>query len=183
MVLGSRDFSGNVPARSKIGNTATKALFALATGERLPDTQTGLHSSLLALGLLGAGMVADRLDHRAGPSRVHTASALVAALAVALLAWAPALAVTLAAAAMVGLSCGVFLGHVNDLRARHSTSLLLVPGDDTRRLRQTDPALGFAFERQLVFRSRLLYERLSADPSMPLEARLARLLHLLELLH
>lgn len=42
MVLGSRDFSGNVPARSKIGNTATKALFALATGERLPDTQTGL---------------------------------------------------------------------------------------------------------------------------------------------
>ena len=81
----------------------------------LSDTQTGLHSSLLALGLLGAGMVADRLDHRAGPSRVHTASALVAALAVALLAWAPALAVTLAAAAMVGLSCGVFLGHVNDL--------------------------------------------------------------------
>ncbi len=81
---------------------------------------------------------------------------------------------------LAGLMCLIDgLGHVNDLRARHSTSLLLVPGDDTRRLRQTDPALGFAFERQLVFRSRLLYERLSADPSMPLEARLARLLHLL----
>ncbi len=81
---------------------------------------------------------------------------------------------------LVGLMCLIDgQGHVNDLRARHSTTLLLVPGDDIRRLRQHDPALGHAFERQLVFRSRLLYERLAADPSMPLEARLARLLHLL----
>ncbi|ACL41185.1 glycosyltransferase [Pseudarthrobacter chlorophenolicus A6] len=42
MVLGSRSFSGNVPARSRLGNTATRALFTLATGERIPDTQTGL---------------------------------------------------------------------------------------------------------------------------------------------
>ena len=42
MVLGSRSFSGNVPARSKIGNTATRWLFRLATGESIPDTQTGL---------------------------------------------------------------------------------------------------------------------------------------------
>ncbi|WP_426764207.1 GtrA family protein [Pseudarthrobacter sp. 1G09] len=42
MVLGSRSFTGDVPARSRLGNTATKALFTLATGERIPDTQTGL---------------------------------------------------------------------------------------------------------------------------------------------
>ena len=81
---------------------------------------------------------------------------------------------------LVGLMCLIDgQGHVNDLRARHSTTVLLVPGDDVRRQRQLDPMLGPAFERQLVFRSRLLYERLSADPSMPLDARLARLLHLL----
>jgi len=42
MVLGSRSFTGDVPARSRLGNNATKALFALATGERIPDNQTGL---------------------------------------------------------------------------------------------------------------------------------------------
>jgi glycosyltransferase involved in cell wall biosynthesis len=42
MVLGSRSFTGNVPTRSRLGNNATKALFTLATGERIPDTQTGL---------------------------------------------------------------------------------------------------------------------------------------------
>ncbi|MFP5310809.1 MAG: GtrA family protein [Actinomycetes bacterium] len=42
MVLGCRSFTGKVPARSKLGNTATRLLFALATGERVPDTQTGL---------------------------------------------------------------------------------------------------------------------------------------------
>jgi glycosyltransferase involved in cell wall biosynthesis len=42
MVLGSRTFTGQVPARSRLGNSATKALFTLATGERIPDTQTGL---------------------------------------------------------------------------------------------------------------------------------------------
>ncbi|MGM9471505.1 GtrA family protein [Pseudarthrobacter sp. YS3] len=42
MVLGTRNFSGNVPARSKFGNNATGLLFSLATGQRIPDTQTGL---------------------------------------------------------------------------------------------------------------------------------------------
>jgi glycosyltransferase involved in cell wall biosynthesis len=42
IVLGSRKFTGDVPARSRFGNTATKMLFTLATGERIPDTQTGL---------------------------------------------------------------------------------------------------------------------------------------------
>lgn len=42
MVLGTRNFTGNVPARSKFGNSATRLLFRLATGECIPDTQTGL---------------------------------------------------------------------------------------------------------------------------------------------
>ncbi|MGX1159525.1 glycosyltransferase involved in cell wall biosynthesis [Arthrobacter sp. SLBN-100] len=42
MVLGSRSFTGNVPVRSRLGNSATRALFTLATGERIADTQTGL---------------------------------------------------------------------------------------------------------------------------------------------
>jgi glycosyltransferase involved in cell wall biosynthesis len=42
MVLGTRNFTGTIPARSKLGNTATRLLFTLATGERISDTQTGL---------------------------------------------------------------------------------------------------------------------------------------------
>jgi glycosyltransferase involved in cell wall biosynthesis len=49
MVLGSRSFTGSVPARSKVGNTATRLLFTLATGERIPDTQTGLRGYPAAL--------------------------------------------------------------------------------------------------------------------------------------
>jgi putative flippase GtrA len=42
MVLGCRNFSGDVPARSRLGNTVTRWLFRLATGQRITDTQTGL---------------------------------------------------------------------------------------------------------------------------------------------
>jgi putative flippase GtrA len=42
MVLGTRNFTGIVPARSRFGNTATRLLFTLATGQRISDTQTGL---------------------------------------------------------------------------------------------------------------------------------------------
>ena len=81
----------------------------------LSDTVTGLHSSLVAVGFLAAGVLADRLDRRAGASRVHAAAALLAAAATLLLAWAPAVGVTLLAASLIGLALGVFLGHVNDL--------------------------------------------------------------------
>jgi CRP/FNR family transcriptional regulator, cyclic AMP receptor protein len=78
-------------------------------------------------------------------------------------------------AGMISLIDG--LGHVNDLRAREAnTTVMLVPGDKVRQLRLQDPALGLAFELQLAFRSRLLYERLAADPSIPLESRIASLL-------
>ena len=48
-VLGVREFVGHVPARSRIGNTATLALFWLATGWKLKDTQTGLRAFPVAL--------------------------------------------------------------------------------------------------------------------------------------
>ncbi|ARD42569.1 bifunctional glycosyltransferase family 2/GtrA family protein [Actinomyces gaoshouyii] len=42
MALGVRRFTGSVPLRSRIGNTATALLFRGATGWALGDTQTGL---------------------------------------------------------------------------------------------------------------------------------------------
>jgi len=42
MVLGARRFTGPVPARSRFGNTVTRAAFRLVTGTAVSDTQTGL---------------------------------------------------------------------------------------------------------------------------------------------
>jgi len=42
IVLGARHFTGRVPFRSRFGNEVTRGFFALATGIRLRDTQTGL---------------------------------------------------------------------------------------------------------------------------------------------
>lgn len=42
VVLGVRSFATEVPLRSRFGNTLTKRVFALLTGVRLTDTQTGL---------------------------------------------------------------------------------------------------------------------------------------------
>ena len=44
MVLGARQFDGDVPARSRIGNNVTRAAFSAATGLPLTDTQTGLRA-------------------------------------------------------------------------------------------------------------------------------------------
>lgn len=44
VVLGSRLFVGQVPARSKFGNTLTSKAFGLVTGRTLLDTQTGLRA-------------------------------------------------------------------------------------------------------------------------------------------
>jgi CRP-like cAMP-binding protein len=76
---------------------------------------------------------------------------------------------------VVGLTDG--LGSVHDLRGRDSeTTVLLIPSNVIPALREADSNLGRAFELQLAFRSRLMYERLSSDPSLPLESRLARLI-------
>ncbi|MEN6390462.1 MAG: bifunctional glycosyltransferase family 2/GtrA family protein [Syntrophomonas sp.] len=42
IILGSRQFVGEVPWRSRLGNTLTRSIFTLATGSRIYDTQTGL---------------------------------------------------------------------------------------------------------------------------------------------
>lgn len=43
-VLGVRQFSGNVPFRSRIGNTLTRRLFQVMFGFEVSDTQTGLRA-------------------------------------------------------------------------------------------------------------------------------------------
>ncbi len=54
IVLGQRAFDRDVPPRSRLGNTATRLLFRIATGERLQDTQTGLRAfPATLLGWLG----------------------------------------------------------------------------------------------------------------------------------
>ena len=42
LIIGSRRFSGDVPARSRFGNTITRWVFTFATGKKIYDTQTGL---------------------------------------------------------------------------------------------------------------------------------------------
>ena len=42
VVLGARRFAGPVPARSRLGNAATRWLVTMASGLRVRDTQTGL---------------------------------------------------------------------------------------------------------------------------------------------
>lgn len=42
IVLGTRRFVGNVPFRSRFGNSITRAVFSFASGVKIHDTQTGL---------------------------------------------------------------------------------------------------------------------------------------------
>lgn len=42
IILGTRGFTGRVPFRSRFGNSVTRTVFALASGIKIPDTQTGL---------------------------------------------------------------------------------------------------------------------------------------------
>ena len=44
LILGCRTFSGAVPLRSWFGNTLTRRVFAMLSGHRLTDTQTGLRA-------------------------------------------------------------------------------------------------------------------------------------------
>ena len=44
LVLGSRKFTGNVPFKSRAGNAITRFVFALSTGVKVFDTQTGLRA-------------------------------------------------------------------------------------------------------------------------------------------
>ncbi len=44
LVLGSRQFTGTVPFKSRAGNAITRFVFALSTGVKIFDTQTGLRA-------------------------------------------------------------------------------------------------------------------------------------------
>lgn len=44
LILGSRGFDGDVPLRSRWGNAITRWVFAIASGVKLQDTQTGLRA-------------------------------------------------------------------------------------------------------------------------------------------
>lgn len=44
LVLGSRAFDGDVPLRSRLGNGITRQVFAIASGVKVRDTQTGLRA-------------------------------------------------------------------------------------------------------------------------------------------
>lgn len=44
LVLGSRGFCGDVPLRSRFGNTVTRLVYKLSTGTAVQDTQTGLRA-------------------------------------------------------------------------------------------------------------------------------------------
>ena len=44
LVLGCRSFVGNVPARSRFGNSVTRFVYRITTGVNVSDTQTGLRA-------------------------------------------------------------------------------------------------------------------------------------------
>lgn len=44
LILGSREFVGDVPARSRFGNTLTRFVFRISSGVKVSDTQTGLRA-------------------------------------------------------------------------------------------------------------------------------------------
>lgn len=68
--------------------------------------------------------------------------------------------------------------HTNDLCARDNlTRVLLVSGSQFRVLRDRFATIARAMELQLAYRARLLHERTMGDHNMPLDVRLARMLH------
>ena len=54
LILGGRRFHGDVPARSRFGNAASRLLFRLGSGVKVHDTQTGLRG-------IPAGLIAEIL--------------------------------------------------------------------------------------------------------------------------
>lgn len=49
LILGSRAFAGEIPLRSRFGNTLTRGVMRLVAGQRISDTQTGLRAIPRAL--------------------------------------------------------------------------------------------------------------------------------------
>ena len=98
----------------------------LAVSLSLSDAQAGLHSSALASGMVIAGLISDRLDRLAGMRNVHFAGLTLLAVASLLLVWAPAFAVSLSGAVLVGFGVGLVLGHINQTLSAGGGSLARV---------------------------------------------------------
>lgn len=98
----------------------------LAVALSLSDAEAALHSSLLAIGFVIAGLGGDRLDTLIGPRGSHVLAYLLLAAACVSLATAPAFVVTLAGAGMVGLGSGLLLAHINRTLTRGGGSLARV---------------------------------------------------------
>ena len=90
---------------------AATAFVALALG--LSETQAGLHSSAMAVGMIVTGLAGERLDRRIGVRRAHIGAMGLLVVSLLIVAWAPALPATLAASLGVGLGAGTMFGHVN----------------------------------------------------------------------
>ena len=73
--------------------------------------------------------------------------------------------------------------HTHDISARQDCDYLAIPSVLLRDLRRRDVHFVLACEYQLVERVRLLFDRLSVDSSVPLEARVASMLVMLGNLH
>lgn len=103
---------------------AVTAFIAVALG--LSDSQAGLHSSALAVGMVIAGASGDRLDHIVGPKAMHVMALGLLVAGTLVLAWAPALPVTLLAAAAIGLGGGLVQGHTGQTLAAGGGALARV---------------------------------------------------------
>lgn len=82
---------------------------------------------------------------------------------------------------LVGLSHDAATSH--DIQARTDATLLMLPMLRFRELRQRHTELLLACEMHLAIRTRLTQERLAADPALPLETRVAGMLHMLTSLY
>mgnify|MGYP001818643181 FL=1 len=98
----------------------------LAVALSLSDAAAALHSSMLAIGLLGAGILGDRIDRLLGSRRAHWLAYLLLIGASVCIVTAPAFAVTLAGAGMVGLGTGLLLAHLNRTLTRGGGALARV---------------------------------------------------------
>ncbi|WP_448629476.1 glycosyltransferase [Cellulomonas soli] len=63
LVLGTRRFTGDVPTRSRVGNTVTRLLFRAVTGTAVHDTQTGLRGYPAAMIPWLLGVRGDRFEY------------------------------------------------------------------------------------------------------------------------
>ena len=63
LILGARHFTGEVPFRSRFGNSITRIVFAVAGGKKLTDTQTGLRGFSLKTAGIFAETAGDKYEY------------------------------------------------------------------------------------------------------------------------